>query len=447
VSDKATEMTFTTGHADELVIQAMPHFEDIEITAEPHGDACVSIYRIFLCDQGLVNMTCWNETLSVESPNAAFRNLESDQQYSYQLVAYGVGGGEIYIAPEGYVKTLRRIKAFVYLKEATHSSLYMGIDSNFFDGDKGNDLDDDKGQTLEWKFSLACYDQQGVAVASAEDVGESKTIVFEGLEAESRYECNGTFYADNQEVYIETLSVNTSYGVPDKVEAIVGNVDNNTLLVKWRPPTETRGRILEYRVNVSRSCTIDNLNCPDCFDESVFYVKDNVLAVPALPYMTYEVTVEARTALPTFSKALKPSKFHSPPAEPSAPVIEKVDVGTNNVVFVTYNHSCLLTGPTDITAVVNCSWCRPEIKKGRGNTLAIHGLVGGHLYQITLAAEVEGFEPAMSDPTVLFLDCEHRCRDGICLNRGYDVRCNHVRECPDGSDEEDCPCDPPLHFK
>ena len=44
-----------------------------------------------------------------------------------------------------------------------------------------------------------------------------------------------------------------------------------------------------------------------------------------------------------------------------------------------------------------------------------------------------------SSPSHYTLRCEHRCKDGTCLDRA-NVTCDKVYDCPDGSDEHDCVC-------
>jgi hypothetical protein len=46
------------------------------------------------------------------------------------------------------------------------------------------------------------------------------------------------------------------------------------------------------------------------------------------------------------------------------------------------------------------------------------------------------------------VECEYECKDGTCINnRGWNVECDFVRDCPDGSDEAECVCEPPSHFE
>ena len=80
----------------------------------------------------------------------------------------------------------------------------------------------------------------------------------------------------------------------------------------------------------------------------------------------------------------------------------------------------------------------------RPTTVEIRGLEGGHFYDIWIEATVNSASE-VSEAKVAEIECEHRCLDGTCLH--WNVVCNYIRECPDGSDELDCPCDPPTHFK
>ena len=41
-----------------------------------------------------------------------------------------------------------------------------------------------------------------------------------------------------------------------------------------------------------------------------------------------------------------------------------------------------------------------------------------------------------------------KCKDGTCINgRGWKLQCDFIPDCPDGSDEVGCVCEPPLHWK
>ena len=45
------------------------------------------------------------------------------------------------------------------------------------------------------------------------------------------------------------------------------------------------------------------------------------------------------------------------------------------------------------------------------------------------------------------LECDYRCGDGTCVNKDWNIKCDFVRDCPDGSDEFDCSCEAPHHYK
>ena len=65
--------------------------------------------------------------------------------------------------------------------------------------------------------------------------------------------------------------------------------------------------------------------------------------------------------------------------------------------------------------------------------IEIVGLPGGHNYDVWIEACVED-ECQAGKSKVVTIMCEHKCSDGTCLH--WNAKCNYVRECPDGSDEQ-----------
>ena len=80
----------------------------------------------------------------------------------------------------------------------------------------------------------------------------------------------------------------------------------------------------------------------------------------------------------------------------------------------------------------------------RSQTIELVGLEGGHFYDVWIEACIAD-HCKKSKSLVKEIECEHKCSDGTCVH--WNAKCNYIRECPDGSDEVNCPCEAPLYFK
>ncbi len=457
ISDAAYVLNFTTAHAQEVEVTLFNVSGDsVELETFSHGGTdCVSHYLMFLCpvlreDSTPTTRVCWNQTVEL-GQQVTFEQLEEGSDYVYQLLGYSSQGVEMFFTPEHQVATRKLILAELNVTDVSDDGLTLELHSSSFDEEVANDAMEDG---LTWQVEVNCTSEENTLTRSALN---AVMIHFTNLTSETTFKCGGNFVTDGQTVPLEQINVTTLASVPDAPLSLnATKPENQTTLLSWQQPGQT---IVEYEVTVICRCheTVAEA-CPTECDaqESSYYTNSTELILALQPYRQYSISVAARTENPQFGPASNEIKFVSPAGQPNKPssvrAVARDDEGT---VVLTFDYSCPLNGPTIFSPHAQCYDCKDDDNatisyKTIGKTqFELQGLTGGHSYNVWVRANVSSdclsCRAVSSDPKRVTIACPYRCRDGSCAYSGK--RCNFIRECGDGSDEEDCPCEEPEGFR
>ena len=445
---------FTTDHSDEVQATASVTVDTVTLDFVLHGTDCVVEYKVFLCDNA-VERSCRSRVVT-PGESVEFDHLQDGTIYSYQLTGYNSMGVEVFVSPERVVTTKKRVSARLAERKIAGDSFELSVDSSLFKGTE-------KPADGSWWTQVTCKSAKSLPVKSK---ASNETVLdFNGLIPHTRYVCSGEFHYEGGTEYVEipAETFQTLDGLPGPPKHLVNrNSRMNAVELAWSPPDVRNGVLKGYALTVRPDCKPENSFCPaECQKVIELEVGADALnyTVTTVPDTRYTVTVAARTRNPTLgspSEALEISTF---PTSPSAPIVTKTHAPSRNSLLLQFEPRCPLTGPTNFTAHYECKGCifpskRTEVKRRDADAFEITGLEGGHFYDAWVTARTDGCVDdesdceASSDRKAFFVECDYKCKDGTCINgRGWRLQCDFIRDCPDGSDEVGCVCEPPLHWK
>ena len=440
---------FTTDHSDEVQDAASVTEDEITLDFVLHGSDCVVEYKAFLCDNAL-ERSCKSRTV-IPGESVVFEHLQDGTIYSYQLTGYNSAKVEVFISPERVVTTKKRVTARLVERKVSDTSLQLFVDSSGFSDADGS-----------WWSEVTCKSAKNPPVRSESNKGE---VDFNGLVPHTRYVCSGQFYyaAGTESVKIPQETFLTWDGPPGPPKDLASrNAGVNAVELAWSPPDARNGLLKGYVLSVRPHCKPKNDFCPaECLKESEIEVGAGALnyTVTTEPDTRYTVTVSARTRHPGEGRPSDALEISTFPASPSAPLITKMRKPTRNSLLLQFEPRCPLTGRTTFDAHYVCKGCGfesrgTEVRRRDAGTFEITGMAGGRFYDAWVTARTDGCVDdesdceASSERKAVFVECDYKCGDGTCINgRGWQLQCDFVLDCPDGSDEVGCSCDSPSRWE
>ena len=156
----------------------------------------------------------------------------------------------------------------------------------------------------------------------------------------------------------------------------------------------------------------------------------------------------------------EPVTFKTHSTQPHQPVIRNIEASKSklNTLILYFDYPCPHTGETSIiTSIVSqhdADCVEEELKNTESRQvergmIEIFNLPFDNSFMFTVTAQVADCHSEKSDdqgvcrttshPFYFTLKCEHQCSDGTCINK-QDALCDQMFDCPDASDEQDCPC-------
>ncbi|QQP53222.1 Uncharacterized protein FKW44_005623 [Caligus rogercresseyi] len=351
-----------------------------------------------------------------------FNDLSSQTLYQYQVIGYNDKDVQIFIDAERQASTKSQIQSSsIKLVEYTLQT---------------------QENNPEYMVDVKCVDLRTDKIFERK-TSVSQTLIFDGLAMGAKFICEGTLRIGEEVSSFGSIETHTLEGILPK-EA----------LVEWDAPLESNGVIGEYVISAKLICDSTELvghclkECESLAEDLEFSTSSNTLQLKDLtPFGEYALKVRARTST---RKEFGPSFY---------PKILSLKGVSSSKIIVDFSYPCIVSGVTrfDVSALKSVQQKRRNhraIKKrfeiGRKRFI-LEGLEGGHTYNIQVSARVDDCSSGKclvrSEKSQVYLNCAFRCNDGSCINKKWDVRCDFIQDCMDGSDEKNCTCEPPHFFK
>ena len=431
-------MVHFTQHPDFIELKGYASYYEITIDVALHGIDCVSHYKLYLCH----DKECQDLPVT-QRGNVTFANLQDGQHFKYQLMGYNDEEIETYVTEQFDIQTPLNVTTEFTLDKASNTSITLHFHSSVFDHFDEKDLD-------KYTVVAACG-------SAYNQVTNYKKVTLENLDPFTEYECNGQFQYDGKYYDIKSIKVKTEHGTPSApLYLSVDKIGIEEAFLEWTKPEVSNGIIELYKIKIRKICEShpDDQICHEICtpDESTVITDGTEETITKLTAWThYEISVAAKTKHPEYGPFSQPIRLKTLPGKPKVPeILGEPSQTKRGGIMIEFNYPCPLTGPTAFfaryEASVDKSLFLGNATQVTHRPLAIEivGLPGGHNYDVWIEACVED-ECQAGKSKIVTIVCEHKCSDGTCLH--WNAKCNYVRECPDGSDEQDCPCDPPLYFR
>jgi hypothetical protein len=450
VSGDQSAFVYFTRHSEVIDMKVVADFHKVVIDVALHGVDCVSHYKLFLCND---DKAC-NETNVDEKGSVTFAGLDDGKTFYYQLIGYNDANVETFATTEFEINTPLNVTAEFKMDKATNESVTLVFHSSVFD------YFDDK-ELKPYTILATCHDSKDINMLIMDQVSNWKSITLKGLSPYTDYDCSGQFEYNAEFYDIPAVQLKTDQGIPGQpTKLTIDQIATNEATVEWGEPLATNGVIDEYKIEICKTCedSKDNTICHGICEfscQTLFKKADREANLimsfdKLLPWSFYKVMISAKTSHPDFGDFSAPIRFRTLSGLPKKAEIIKTSQTKRGGLMVAFHYPCPLTGPTDLKAHYQLSTAANLTFKNVTQvfhgplTVEVVGLEGGHFYDLWIESCVDK-HCDKGEVKVAEIECEHKCSDGTCLH--WNAKCNYIRECPDGSDEFDCPCDPPGHFK